>query len=68
MRERINRLPEIGETVFYQNTAGDMEAHIRVEPPQATSDRIIWIEDSDHKVDSIIALFPDGQYNSRLFF
>ena len=64
----INRIPEIGEIVFYRNVKGESIRHTRVEPPKPTSDGIIYIEDEKCHVDSIIAIFANGEYNTRLSF
>ena len=64
----INRIPEIGEIVFYRNVKGESIRHTRVEPPNPTSDGIICIEDEKGYVDSIIPRFANGEYNTRLSF
>lgn len=66
-RQRIDRMPEIGNTLYYLHN-GEFEKHIVVEPKLPTSHGIIWICDEEGNSDSIIALFPDGQYNSLLFW
>lgn len=64
----IDRIPQIGEKVFYRCLNDNQEEHTVVEPQKPSSDGIIWIQDSAGKVDSIIALFPNGDYNTRLSF
>lgn len=68
MTQLIDRIPQIGEKVFYRNLKNEYEEHTVVEPPKPTLDGIIYIQDSSGNLDSIIALFPDGEYNTRLSF
>lgn len=68
MTKLIDRIPQIGEIVFYRNLDSEYEEHTVVEPPKPSSDGIIWIQDSAGTVESIIAYFPNGDYNNRLSF